>query len=103
MRHHPFTVATRATRPVLSLLLAAGAPAEPADTSGAPASDTAAGGGGALTIARPTETISPGNPVMSNIYQTLVKLDTDPAFQPDWPRVGSRWRRIASASSRARA
>ena len=47
--------------------------------------------GGTLTIARPTdavgldpkvETTSPGNWVMSNIYENLVKLDTDLQFVP---------------------
>lgn len=62
--------------------------------------------GGTLTIARPTdavgldpkvETTSPGNWVMSNIYETLVKLDTDMTFQPglaeSWEQVApDRWR-----------
>lgn len=62
--------------------------------------------GGTLTIARPTdavgldpkvETTSPGNWVMSNIYENLVKLDTDLTFQPalaeSWEQVEpDRWR-----------
>ena len=64
--------------------------------------------GGTLTIARPTdavgldpkvETTSPGNWVMSNIYENLVKLDTDLTFQPalakSWEQVEpNRWRFI---------
>jgi peptide/nickel transport system substrate-binding protein len=73
----------------------------------APATEEeAAATGGTLTIARPTdavgldpkvETTSPGNWVMSNIYETLVKLDTDMSFQPalaeSWEQVEpNRWR-----------
>jgi peptide/nickel transport system substrate-binding protein len=70
------------------------------------AEEEAAATGGTLTIARPTdavgldpkvETTSPGNWVMSNIYETLVKLDTDMSFQPalaeSWEQVEpNRWR-----------
>ncbi|MCB0075439.1 MAG: hypothetical protein KDE20_28495, partial [Caldilineaceae bacterium] len=87
------------------------APAAPADSgdaapdAAAPA-EAAATTGGTLVIARPTdavgldpkvETTSPGNWVMSNIYENLVKLDTDLTFQPalaeSWEQVEpDRWR-----------
>jgi peptide/nickel transport system substrate-binding protein len=85
------------------------APAAPA-ASDAPVTDSAAPAaptsGGTLTIARPTdavgldpkvETTSPGNWVMTNIYENLVKLDTDLTFQPalaeSWEQVEpDRWR-----------
>lgn len=95
---------------VLSLALSAcAAPAAPAGPGAAPdtaepAAEVAAGG--TLIIARPTdavgldpkvETTSPGNWVMSNIYENLVKLDTDLTFQPalaeSWEQVEpDRWR-----------
>ncbi|MEZ4619393.1 MAG: hypothetical protein R2867_28335 [Caldilineaceae bacterium] len=79
---------------LILLLSACAAPAAPAPGE-APAADSEAvaepTSGGTLTIARPTdavgldpkiETTSPGNWVMSNIYENLVKLDTDLTFQP---------------------
>ncbi|MCB9160346.1 MAG: hypothetical protein H6644_10880 [Caldilineaceae bacterium] len=98
---------------ILSLALSAcAAPAAPADSGDAAAPDAAAPAeaaattGGTLVIARPTdavgldpkvETTSPGNWVMSNIYENLVKLDTDLTFQPalaeSWEQVEpDRWR-----------
>lgn len=88
---------------LLASCAAPAAPAGPADT-GEAASEPAAGG--TLVIARPTdavgldpkvETTSPGNWVMSNIYENLVKLDTDLSFQPvlaeRWEQVEpDRWR-----------
>ncbi|HRW07758.1 MAG TPA: ABC transporter substrate-binding protein [Caldilineaceae bacterium] len=96
---------------ILILLIISGcaAPAAPAPGE-APAADSEAvaepTSGGTLTIARPTdavgldpkiETTSPGNWVMSNIYENLVKLDTDLTFQPalaeSWEQVEpDRWR-----------
>ncbi|MBW7881387.1 MAG: hypothetical protein H3C34_01900 [Caldilineaceae bacterium] len=87
---------------VVTLALSAcAAPAAPATTGAAPAGEAAAGEaaavGGTLVIARPTdavgldpkvETTSPGNWVMSNIYENLVKLDTDLAFKP---ALAERW------------
>ncbi len=100
---------------ILALLVSAcAAPAAPtAGETGtdAPAQEAApeessAASGGTLTIARPTdavaldpkvETTSPGNWVMSNIYETLVILDTDLSFKPglaeSWEQVEEdRWR-----------
>lgn len=93
---------------ILVLLVAAcAAPAAPTtgDTSATEGEATTTTGG-TLTIARPTdavgldpkvETTSPGNWVMSNIYENLVKLDTDLSFQPalaeSWEQVEpERWR-----------
>lgn len=94
---------------LILLLSACAAPAAPAPGE-APAADSEAvaepTSGGTLTIARPTdavgldpkiETTSPGNWVMSNIYENLVKLDTDLTFQPvlaeSWEQVEpDRWR-----------
>ena len=79
---------------ILILLIISGcaAPAAPAPGD-APAADSEVAAeptsGGTLTIARPTdavgldpkiETTSPGNWVMSNNYENLVKLDTDLTF-----------------------
>jgi peptide/nickel transport system substrate-binding protein len=96
---------------ILALVLSAcAAPAAPAESGAASdvAAESAAGDamGGTLIIARPTdavgldpkvETTSPGNWVMSNIYENLVKLDTDLTFQPalaeSWEQVEpDRWR-----------
>ena len=88
---------------VILLLASCAAPAAPAE-SGAAADEAAPGG--TLVIARPTdavgldpkvETTSPGNWVMSNIYENLVKLDTDLTLQPvlaeRWEQVEpDRWR-----------
>jgi len=90
------------------LIMVMAACAAPAPTGNAPAADGGDGmaSGGTLTIARPTdavgldpkvETTSPGNWVMSNIYENLVKLDTDLSFQPalaeSWEQVeADRWR-----------
>jgi peptide/nickel transport system substrate-binding protein len=94
---------------IVILISGCAAPAAPAPTT-APAAESAdtstAASGGTLTIARPTdavgldpkiETTSPGNWVMSNIYENLVKLDTDLTFQPalaeSWEQVEpDRWR-----------
>ncbi|HXF63472.1 MAG TPA: ABC transporter substrate-binding protein [Caldilineaceae bacterium] len=96
---------------VMSACAAPAAPASPAEEG--PAGEQAATGaeapaaaGGALYIARPTdavgldpkvETTSPGNWVMSNIYENLVKLDTDMTFKPvlaeSWEQIEpDRWR-----------
>ncbi|MCC9078681.1 ABC transporter substrate-binding protein [Litorilinea aerophila] len=73
-----------------------GAPAEAAQ----PAAPAEAATGGTLIIARPTdavgldpkvETTSPGNWVMSNIYENLVKLDTDMTFKP---ALAERWEQL---------
>lgn len=123
----PFALSSsRSIWVVLLLLVALGvgacsAPAAPAAPSGdAPAAEEsaaeagaaeapaaeAAPAGGTLIIARPSdavgldpkvETTSPGNWVMSNIYENLVKLDTDMTFQPvlaeSWEQVEpDRWR-----------
>jgi peptide/nickel transport system substrate-binding protein len=99
---------------IIALLLAACAPAAapgeaPADSDAAAETEgngDAADSGGTLTIARPTdavgldpkiETTSPGNWVMSNIYENLVKLNTDLEFEPalaeSWEQVEpDRWR-----------
>lgn len=92
---------------------ACAAPAAPAETGAAAPTEAASGepvaeaaAGGTLFIARPTdavgldpkvETTSPGNWVMSNIYENLVKLDTDMQFKPvlaeRWEQVEpNRWR-----------
>lgn len=92
---------------ILLLISACAAPAAP-EPAAAPAEggEAMASSGGTLTIARPTdavgldpkvETTSPGNWVMSNIYENLVKLDTDLSFQPalaeSWEQVEpDRWR-----------
>lgn len=94
---------------LILLISGCAAPVAPA-ASDAPAADSEAAveptSGGTLTIARPTdavgldpkiETTSPGNWVMSNIYENLVKLDTDLTFQPalaeSWEQVApDRWR-----------
>ena len=109
-RHRPLWTALLL---ILSLALSAcAAPAAPvaggdvaAPEAAAPA-EAAATAGGTLVIARPTdavgldpkvETTSPGNWVMSNLYENLVKLDTDLTFQPalaeSWEQVEpDRWR-----------
>ncbi len=93
---------------LIVLISGCAAPAAPAssDVPAAESEGATAAGGGTLTIARPTdavgldpkiETTSPGNWVMSNIYENLVKLDTDLTFQPvlaeSWEQVEpDRWR-----------
>ncbi len=100
---------------LLTLLLVAGlalsacaAPAAAPTDAGAPAGAEVtevageAGGamGGTLVIARPAdavgldpkiETTSPGNWVMSNIYENLVKLDTNLEFAP---ALAERWEQV---------
>ncbi|MCB0157277.1 MAG: hypothetical protein KDD83_04040, partial [Caldilineaceae bacterium] len=109
-RHRPLWTALLL---ILSLALSAcAAPAAPAAGGDAAApeaaapAEAAATSGGTLVIARPTdavgldpkvETTSPGNWVMSNLYENLVKLDTDLTFQPalaeSWEQVEpDRWR-----------
>jgi peptide/nickel transport system substrate-binding protein len=114
--HTPY----RCTRLILAVLLtlallvsacaAPATPAEPAQEGPAAEVPTPAGEetveepapatGGTLIIARPTdavgldpkvETTSPGNWVMSNIYENLVKLDTDLEFKP---ALAERWEQM---------
>jgi len=89
---------------VVLLLASCSAPAAPAESGEAAPSEAASGG--TLVIARPTdavgldpkvETTSPGNWVTTNVYENLVKLDTDLTFQPalaeSWEQVEpDRWR-----------
>ncbi len=98
---------------VVLLLASCSAPAVPAESGEAAPSEAAPGG--TLVIARPTdavgldpkvETTSPGNWVTTNVYENLVKLDTDLTFQPalaeSWEQIEpDRWRfylRHASSS-----
>lgn len=89
---------------VVLLLASCSAPAAPAESGEAAPSEAASGG--TLVIARPTdavgldpkvETTSPGNWVTTNVYENLVKLDTDLTFQPalaeSWEQIEpDRWR-----------
>lgn len=87
---------------VMSGCAAPAAPASPAEEAPAAAepAQVLATAGGTLVIARPTdavgldpkvETTSPGNWVMTNIYENLVKLDTDMTFQP---ALAERWEQV---------
>ena len=97
-----------AAQPAAPTTAAQAPAAQPAAPTSAPAAQpkAAAPAGGTLTVARPTdavgldpkvETTSPGNWVMSNIYETLVKLDTDLTFKP---MLAERWEQLAPDKTR---